>query len=97
MAFHFDGGPWRPVTTQNVSYTGTAGTITNAVGAQTRVVRITATSDAFIVFGVNPTATSAGMLLTAGLTDYFHIAPGEKVSAIQSSASGTLYVTEMTM
>lgn len=90
-----DGGPWRPETSQSVAYTGTAGTITNPVGSQTRVVRIHVTTAAFVKFGTSPTATTSDMYMAAASTDYFRINPGEKVSAIQSASGGTLYVTEM--
>jgi hypothetical protein len=81
--------------TQKVAYTGTAGTITNGVGAQTYQVRVVTTTDAFILIGDSPTATTSDMPTFAGLPEYFTITPGQKVSAIQSSAGGSLYVTEL--
>lgn len=91
----YSGGPWRPSTSQNVAYTGTAGTITNAVGSQTRLVKITLTTAGFVAIGQAPTATTSDMYMPAAVPDYYVIAPGEKVSAIQASAGGTMYVTEM--
>lgn len=79
---------------QKVTYTGTAGTITNAVAAGVSVVRIVVTSDAFIKIGTSPTATANDIFIPANVPEYFGIKTGEKVSAIQSSAGGTLYVTE---
>jgi hypothetical protein len=35
------------------------------------------------------------MYVTAGIPEYFTITPGQKVSAIQVSSGGSLYVTEM--
>lgn len=82
--------------TQNVPYTGTAGTIANPISAQTFNVRVYCTTDAFVKFGVTPTATTADMPVAGGVFEYFSVNPGEKISAIQSTANGTLYVTEMT-
>lgn len=87
---------FRPGITQSVAYTGTAGTITNPVGAYTKQVRVMATSAAFIAIGGSPTATTADMPLAANLPEVIAINPGEKVSAIQASAGGSLYVTELT-
>jgi hypothetical protein len=83
-------------TTQNVAYTGTAGTIANAVGSQTYKVRVACTTDAFIKIDNSPTATTSDAPMFAGSVEYFSITPGQKVSAIQSASGGTLYVTEIT-
>ena len=86
---------YRPKTVQSVAYTGTAGVITNAIGANINVVRIVTTTDAFIAFGSAPTATTADVYIPQNTIEYFTINPGEKVSAVQLSSGGTLYVTEM--
>src|SRR5947209_6579101 len=83
-------------TSQNVAYTGTAGVITNAVGTETYIVRVVCTSDAFIKIDNSPTATTSDVFCPASTPEYFSITPGQKVSAVQWSASGTLYVTEIT-
>lgn len=87
-----------PITggTQSVAYTGTAGTISNAVDAQTRRVLVYASTDCHIQFAVTPVATTADMFLPALSQIFLSIRGGEKVSAIQSSAGGTLIVSEMT-
>jgi streptogramin lyase len=36
------------------------------------------------------------MLLPANVVEYFRVTPGHKISGIQRTASGNLYVTEMT-
>ena len=87
---------FRPGTTQTVAYTGTAGTISTAVGSQTRQVRVMVTTAAFISIGGTPTATTSDMPMVANLPEIIAINPGEKVSAIQSAAGGNLYVTELT-
>ncbi|HEY2401277.1 MAG TPA: hypothetical protein VGI23_13050 [Steroidobacteraceae bacterium] len=83
-------------TTQSAAYTGTAATITNAVGTETYIVRVVCTSDAFIKIDNSPTATTSDVFCAASTPEYFSITPGQKVSAVQSSASGTLCVTEIT-
>ena len=82
-------------THQSVAYTGTAGVITNAVGSQTRAVMVTVTTAAHIRLGSAPTATTSDPFLVANTPYKIQISPGEKVSAVQSAAGGTLYVTEL--
>lgn len=86
----------RASTTQKVAYTGTAGVITNPVGSYTTLCRIVVTSNAYIAFGTAPTATTSDVYMPANVPEYFTIRPGEKVSAVQDAAGGTLIVTEMT-
>jgi len=87
---------FRPGTHQKVAYTGTAGTITNAVDAQTRYARIVATSACHYSIGGSPTATTNDPYLPADTIEIIQISPGEKVSFIQVSAGGTGHVTELT-
>lgn len=82
-------------THQSVAYTGTAGTISNGVGAQTYAVRVIVTSAAYVKIGDSPTATTSDVYMPAGIAESFTITPGQKVSAIQVSAGGTLHVTEL--
>jgi hypothetical protein len=79
---------------QNVAYTGTAGVIANPIGAETYKVRVVVTTDAFVTTdGTTPSSTNGAYV--PGLTaEYFTTTPGQKVSAVQVSAGGTLYVTE---
>jgi hypothetical protein len=87
-------GTARPGITQNVAFTGTAGTITNPISSETYKVRVLVTSDAYITLdGTTPTSSNA-LYLPALSAEYFTTTPGQKVSAVQVSASGTLYVTE---
>lgn len=88
-------GTGRLGTHQSASYTGTAGTITNAITAGVHKVRVVVTTAAFIKIGSSPTATTGDVYMPADSPEYFTVAEGEKVSAIQSAASGTLHVTEI--
>ena len=82
---------------QSVSYTGVAGVITNAITTGINLVDISVTTDAYLAFGIAPTATTSGYLLRAiDGNKTFKIAAGEKVSALQVAAGGILTVNEMT-
>lgn len=85
----------RPKTTQSVAYTATAGTISNAVGSKTTVVRVYCTTDAHIAIGTSPTADTDDMPIAADQPEYFKVNPSDKVSAVQQASGGNLYVTEM--
>jgi hypothetical protein len=87
--------PARWGTKQTAAYTGTAGTITNPVGGQTYRLRLITTSDAYVLVGDGTAATSAtGAYLPALSPEYVICNPGQKVSAVQVSAGGTLEVVE---
>ena len=59
-------------------------------------VRLCATSDCYVAFGSAPVASAtAGMLLPAGIPEYFWVYPGERVGVIQSTGAGSLNVVEM--
>lgn len=82
-----------PAESLKVTYTGTAGT-TAALPSNTEVVRVIATTDCFIEIGASPTAVAdTGMYLPALVPEYFSCPPNGKVSAIQVSTGGVLYVT----
>jgi hypothetical protein len=87
---------FRPSTHQSVAYTATAGTISNAVGAQTRYVRIVVTTAAYYAIGGAPTATTSDVYIPANVPEIIQISPGEKVSAVRVSGDGALHVTELT-
>ena len=82
-----------PGVSQTVSTSGTSAQ-SAAFGAGTSIIRVIASEACFLVFGANPTATSAGMFLAAGAVEYFAVTPGQKVAAIQASTGGSLYITE---
>jgi len=86
--------PYRLGPSQTVAFTATAGTIANPIGSMTNVVRVVASSAAFIRVDNNPTATTSDAYIAAGIPEYIICTPGQKVSAVQVSAGGNLYVTE---
>lgn len=88
-------GTGRLGTHQSAAYTGTAGTITNAISDQVVKIRVVVTSAAYVKVGNSPTATTADPYMPADSVEYFTVSAGMKVSAIQVSAGGTLHVTEV--
>jgi hypothetical protein len=102
MAGMYDAG--RGGTTQVVAYTGTAAASTNAFGAQTRIVRVVASSACHVL--VTQAGTLAAVtdpLLPANWVEYLNVNPGEKISAIKAATGGlitttdgSLWVTELT-
>jgi hypothetical protein len=82
-------------TVQKAAYTATAGTVANAVGPQTKAVTVWCSTDAHIAINGDPTATTDDAPLTAKQAWTLKVRPGvDKVSAIQQSAGGTLWVVE---
>lgn len=78
---------------QNVAYTGTAGTIANALPNGTGAVVVMCTTAAFVRVGTSPTATTADLPVAANVPVRLEAAAGDKVSAIQVASGGTLYVS----
>lgn len=82
-------------TSQHVSYTGTAGEITNIISSGIYKVRLVSTTDCFVrISSPGDVATVNDAYLVGLDPEYFTCNPGQKVSAIQVSGSGSLYVTE---
>lgn len=86
----------RPGASQKVAYTAAAGTIANPISDHIFLVRVVLTTDGYIAIGKAPVATTNDMFMPANTPEYFKINAGEKVSAVQDSASGILHVTEIT-
>jgi hypothetical protein len=87
-------GTGRFGTHQSVSYSTSAGTISTAIGTGVQKVRLVVTTASFVFVGSTGAATS-DVYMPADSPEYITISPGQKVSAIQSAASGTLHVTEI--
>lgn len=71
-----------------------------AFDANTFEIRVVSNANCHINIGANPTAAATdnnGMYLPAGVVDYLHVNPGQKLAVIQDAAStGTIAVSEMT-
>lgn len=84
-----------PDTIQNVSYTDTAAA-SSAFGTNVTIIRLCATSACYYLIGSDPTATTSnGSYLPADTIEYIRVTEGQKISAIQSSANGSLNVGEI--
>jgi hypothetical protein len=85
-----------PGVSQKIAFAGTSTQATNAFQATTTLLRIFATTDCFILVGSSPTVLVDGTcyFVPGGIVDFIGVQPGQKIAAIQSSASGTLYITE---
>jgi hypothetical protein len=82
---------------QNVAYTGTAGNSSAFTSSnRTGIVRVVCTTDAYISVGNGVTATTTtGAYFAAGIPDYIKVAEGDRISAIQVSAAGSLNITPL--
>lgn len=80
---------------QSAAYTSSAGTVTNVVGNGVVKVRVVTTTAAYVKIANAPTAAATDMYMPADSPEYFTVSQGQKVSAIQVSAAGTLHVTEI--
>lgn len=96
MGNPFLGNPWKPGITQTKAYTGTAGVIDDPISDGITIIRVWLTTAGFIAIGASPTATTSDIPMPANTPEYFVVPPGSKVSAVQSSSGGNLFVTEMT-
>lgn len=82
---------------QSITTSGTSAATSSGVGAHTHRVVLEATADAHIVFaGSGGAATTSDFLLSSNAGPVmFVIRPGQYVHAIQSSAAGTVHVSEV--
>jgi hypothetical protein len=81
-------------TMQAVSFDGSVAT-GNAVATTTKVVRLCATQDCYVLFGASPTAAAnTSILLPKGVVEYVEITGGHKVAAIKVATAGILNVVE---
>lgn len=80
--------------------TGAASVQSAVWGAQTYEIRVVCfTNPCHINIGQNPTAAATddnGFYLPAGVVEYFHVNPGQRLAVIQETGAGTLCVSEMT-
>jgi hypothetical protein len=75
-----------PLAEQTVAI-GAGSVQSNALNAQTRIVRLHTDAICSVLLGTNPTATAASRRLAAGQTEYFGVPRGSglKVAVIQNT------------
>lgn len=85
-------------TVENLAFTSGASAQSVELSSETRVVRLCADVDVWVVIAADPTASStAGVRLPAGAVEYVRIPPTmatPKVAARGIAASGTLNVVQ---
>jgi len=74
-----------PVVDQTPIVISGASTQSAAFNTATTLVRIHADSVCSVLFGANPTATTANARLASGQTEYFGVAGGMKVAVIANT------------
>jgi hypothetical protein len=85
-------------TAQDIAVAAASAAVTNPFGANIFDIRVVSTTACWVTISKAPTATAAApsAYLPAGVVEYFHVSPGEKIAAIRASADGTMSVSEMT-
>lgn len=73
---------------------GSSSVASTAFAQTTRQVRLVSTADCYIAIGPSAVATTSSTFLPGGVVEYIQARPGDVVAAIQSTASGTLNITE---
>jgi hypothetical protein len=81
--------------TQVVAFTGTAAATANGVSTGVNTVRLFSTTLCHIRVGAAPTAVATDIPIPALVEVFMAVTPGQKISAIQDAAGGSLYVTEV--
>ncbi len=74
----------QPGTDQVVTYTTT--TASAAFGATTKFIRVVADADAYISFGLAPTATANSPFVPADKPEYFGVEAAHKIAAYDGSS-----------
>lgn len=99
MANNINTNPKRVIsgTGQNLTL-GAASVSSTAFGSQTYAIRVSATGNCHVEFGMSPVAVATSALIKASDPPaYFAVGPGTKIAVIQDSTStGTLNVVEIT-
>lgn len=86
---------FRMGTVHKVAYTGVSAAIAAAVSEECRLAMVWCSTDAHIAIGAAPTAAATDRPVTAKVDVLIALEEDEKVAAIQQSAGGDLYVTEL--
>jgi hypothetical protein len=87
-------GALTPAVAQSISISGT--TAKNSTAFTKRIIRVYTTTNCFYKLGDSSvTATNADHFLAAGQVEYFAVWNNTYIAAIQSVASGTMYISEM--
>lgn len=87
-------------TTQALTTTGTSTSTATAFGSQTRAIMINANTAIHFAIATAPVATSAGAnpspFLPANETNFFNVAPGQKIAVVKAASNGLVTSTDGT-
>ena len=84
---------------QRLAITTTSTSFTNPIGAQTRLIRVVTTQDAFLVTSstnVTVPSTVTSYFLKSGIPDTIKVSPNSYISIRASSTAGDAYMVELT-
>lgn len=80
--FGVAGGLVPPIREQTCTIAATSTPVSSGFTQNTAFVRLHSDSICSVAFGTTPTASTSTMRMAAGQTEYFAVAPGQKVAAI---------------
>lgn len=85
-----------PFTAVNQNTSGLDTGLLTSLPTGTTHVRLVATTDCWVAFGTNPTAssTSGSILLPANSVEYFPVDTSDLIAVIQNASAGTLNISE---
>jgi hypothetical protein len=90
---HYKQGSAEPT---QVLATGAASVASAAFGPQTYAIRVIATAACHIAFGAAPVATANDAYVAPSVRpEFIGVTPGSKIAAIEDTAAGKLYITEL--
>lgn len=93
MAVDGNGASMQVVALGTASVIAFSGTSAQSGAFTSNVYRFLATQPCYLVFGADPTATSAGHYLAGGLPEFFKVTVGEKVAVLQVTDAGNLHLS----
>lgn len=92
-----DSNVFRAISSAVYAYTGTQAVLAMTFSAYTRVIQAVCQTSCFINTAPTPfAATATGQLLVAQLPYIIRVNQGEKIAVIRDTASGNIYITELT-
>ena len=83
-SIYYQAVPLPPVASQKISVSGTSAQ-SSAFNKLTYVIRVNCDVIVSIAVGANPTATTSLLRMPANATEYFVVAPGDKIAFITNT------------
>jgi hypothetical protein len=75
----------KPLASQTVAIGGESAATSNAFGAGTAIIRVHTDAVCSVMIGSAPTAVATAMRMAADQTEYFEVAPGDKIAVISNT------------